>query len=250
MSKILDRKKGKHLKIPRSLKAVTIAALIVVSSTNAFANSVGCEHPASPELSFNRQTVVSAEVRALWAPSEFSNPHTHNPQSYRYLVHTIDINGSQFSAESSFQFIENVVGRRECATYSASLIDQDKRGTFGRIGFILEVPEANILLAKNSDMGSVSLSTNEDPKKFNDTLNWYLKVVGTLPKPEALLKLTSSQVYNEVLVEGKVARGIKIIGVFIKSGTENDPTRSKLIKQIANVAATRSLPIVVIENAN
>ena len=215
----------------------------------------GCVLPdqtgsTNPVRYFDRGVVAGPEVRATWLPSEFTDPRNHNEKNFRYLVHTIDVYGNGYSAQASYDYLMNSIAGNPCSALSVSAINQDMRGTFGDMGFILRVPAENVIFAKSTDMGTVNLTANTDPLQFNKYMNFYFKFGATLTPPGDVIHNTNRPPnytrYNEVLVQGKVESGISITGIVIVSkDTYRNPALLAGMKQLA---AEKHLPVVYIEN--
>lgn len=191
-----------------------------------------------------------------------TDPSQHNPKSFRYIVHAVqdpmlrayrDLMSIQMQLDSG---IQTDPGRNidllrapdrvpEKPLISASFIDQDHRATWGRVGFILEVPPVNIISTNTQDVGS----------PFYQGLDWVRQKLRarSLMSPNALLAGTVPTDSNEVEITGThpddLTKKVRIIGVFVKrlpSGRIPE-VPNELLRQIQGVAYRLKVPIIEVE---
>ena len=240
------------------LQKFTLVLLSFIFCSNALANQVGCILRENLNEYFDRSHFSTPEVRASWDTNRFTNPALHSPQNFRYLVHTIDaaitdsLGGNPkpiYSVEKTFDFITKNVAQNACATISTSLINQDKMGTFGVVGFIIKVPEDNIIIASSRDIGSKSLLINKDHLLFNRIANGYAQRV-PMATPEQVLLATENGDWNEVIVQGKFRESITITGILInyKNFQQGNLLRYQIqmVEDLKRLAAKKNLPVVIL----
>ena len=206
------------------------------------------------EIELNEQRLLGAMKNELllqerYKPEEFqdwstNNPEHHDMEKFRYIVHAVtneerskllEISRLSMIAEGEevekiqegdvFDDPENFLKRRFIST---SIIDEVHRGLWSDAGVILDVPEGNILKASSSDIGSIP----------NERI---LKTKEDLLGASQILKETSKQDYNEIVVSGynpDSNEESKISGVFIVMDI-----RTGKVKKFAK---ENSLPIIEI----
>ena len=239
-------------------RIVAFSLFVFIFGSHALANQAGCILPEKPKEYFDRSLFALPEVRASWDIKRFSDPVSHNSQSFRYLVHTIDsavdnsLGGNpkpKYSVEETFRFITKNVSQNPCAFLSMSLINQDRTGTFGVVGFIFKVPQDNMIVASPRDIGSKNLSVNQDNFLFNRTAKEYAQQI-PMTTPEQILLDTEKGSWNEMVVQGKVHDPIVIAGVVINyKNFQNGILMSyqtQMVEDIKRFAAKENLPIVII----
>src|SRR5581483_5871762 len=145
------------------------------------------------------------EVRSSWEES-FTDPTQHNPNNYRYLVHSVTdelLSGIVLTElhkaglyESSLEFdlVRNPERIKDRKILACSVIDQYHPGTYSSLGgFILNAPFTNILGAFPGDIGSLSF---RNPETF-------FQKYGSLNVTVAELMIrTHPRSYNEVVLTG------------------------------------------------
>ena len=111
--------------------------------------------------------------RILSAVKAFTDPKTHNSNQFRYWVHGIQTsNATGWSLSDVIKFITSGKSDQN-PQFSFSIIDQRHSAAFGSVGFIIKVPEENIIATAPRDMGS-NFSKGYKP---NDP---YFKTDGTI----------------------------------------------------------------------
>jgi hypothetical protein len=218
----------------------------------------GCasDDPSFP--TFDRSS-ANGDIRESWSETKFSNPNSHDQGKFRYFVHMIarSHNRSQHSLAEIYNFISDSVGKNPCAYLSTSIIDQSHRGTFGSVGFILQVPKENVLIAEAHDIGSGFFGDNHDPLQFNYYLQRTVVKVGPLRTADEILARTPlykeytydyHPPYNEVLVEGFYHQPIKIVGVVVNRDSDfrdgDNVARDQKIVELKKLATKFGLPVV------
>ncbi len=98
-----------------------------------------------------------------WDPGFFTNPGTHNPKKFIYMVHAVQMPG----------LLTDLLQNKNISTFdhfSTSIISQSHIQTFGDVGLILRVPAEKIIAASSRDMGSGSAIQRAGNKEFYDSL--------------------------------------------------------------------------------
>ena len=186
-----------------------------------------------------------------------TDPSSHNPASFRYLVHGINpfakISFTLFdlTAAQDGEHLDPEVRNRkqinlfdtpervaERPSLSMSLIDEAHRGTWGDGGLLLSVPAENVLLTCNQDCGS--------PRGNMVRLRERASEEKPL-SPNELLQVSVEFRYNEVVAEGETLAGkVELVGFFSKS-VGGQPIDKTLHRQFANHAFRLGLPLVLLE---
>ncbi len=187
-----------------------------------------------------------------------TDPCQHS-EHFRYLVHAV----SERSVASSMQMImiceemqrdptlksekidllrtpEKIAEKRVIST---SLIDAQHRETWQGGGYILAVPEGNILQTYSQDCGTLFFKGDE-----TRTALYRERDTKGIADPDSILQYTSSQTYNEVVVTGTGRNGekVKITGVFIKVFPDGDMVNHSLARELRRVAYSINVPIIEI----
>ena len=186
-----------------------------------------------------------------------TDPREHNPNYFKYIVHSIQseslrlhrdileiqlkLNGLDVDENRRTDLLRNSDDIAKKAVISTSLIDQNHRGTWGNVGFILDVPAENILSVSNQDMGSLPRSAEYVKARLRER---------DIESPDVLLKNTHPSQYNELEITGTnpfdLSKKVKVIGVFIKVGPDGKPQENdaNLLGKIRGIAGTYNLPII------
>lgn len=187
-------------------------------------------------------TAHAAQVTcaSIFAIRDFTSPRNHNPNQFQYFVHSIDIPLSKGLTVSEIHtYILNELATNPQRFLSTSLVDEKHPGTFGRIGFILEVPESSVVAAKPSDMGTSLFASGGRSAELINTLITYFKSKYPNTSPAEILNTTNPQSYNEVLISGK---DLKIIGLFKKLVTTSED------QQLHEFAKQSDLPLIQLKD--
>lgn len=184
---------------------------------------------------------MSEDLFKEWRNIEFSDPNSHNPEQYIYLVHAIKerdglrdmIKLKEGCKEEQYDLIENPRDISKMGTISCSLIGKGKNRegreyeqleTWADIGLILKVPIENILRSGNSDLGANFVDSNAEINRYKNDY-----------KGDPYALLDKSVGYNEVVVQGETEFGkVEVIGAFINE--YNKPCTEKRKKDARKIA--------------
>lgn len=207
-------------------------------------DAIGCTLPAGSKTKpFDRDSVITPEVRASWAPNHFTDPAHHDARNFRYIVHMIEFANGRHSTRAIYKYLTQEIAQNPCATISTSVIDQDHRSTYGTFGFILKVPADNILLARSSDIASQYLPGNTEAERFNYALNNSASYIEPTPTLENLIKGTTAG-HNEILVEGKFKEGIQVVGVIYNPVMLTIGDVKARVQDLLDIAVENDLAVV------
>lgn len=181
----------------------------------------------------DEQLLATYEQREKPPGWQMTDPNHHNPDNFRYIVHVINY-GNNFVAslrgdpyitdfrELSFSLkkhpVRDLPGFLQRKFISCTLVDELNRGTYLQDdgvchGFILDVPEKNILAADPGDMGKLPDDQDESTYKRN-----HAKAIERRNSQTAQDFLTDGVAdwYNEVGVNGVGEGGVmRINGIFV-----------------------------------
>lgn len=160
--------------------------------------------------------IVYTESQNLWN-SATTPPEHHQKDKFTYIVH--GLKPGSFGSDGIKKFLDNPIGITN-RLISASVINQDKKGTYGSsCGVILKVPFENIIATSPSDLGTrnslmtpsihekgfdidlcaelTRLNYNNpilEPSKLLDQTRRYneLAILGSIPGQSSKLKLLES----------------------------------------------------------
>lgn len=188
----------------------------------------------------------------MWG--ETTDPITHNPNSFRYLVHAINPSSPMFAAQfdltskldgitydeswgnQKISMLDQPERVAERVSLSMSLIDQGNTSTWGNAGLIIGAPEENIVLTSEKDAG-----TN------NSHLN-YLRVQGDvhgIMSADDLLFRTSPNTYNEVVaIADQDGSKLELRGFFLKTTSKGELLDPNLANIMIMNAQRLGLPII------
>ncbi len=216
---------------PKSLpRAMTVAAPTPRREVRSSTPRAAAGGPAKPAPV---DAARDAAVRG-WSPAHFTDPSTSpSDGKYRFMVHMVN----PFSCDGACDFargeseISSSAGAR---TISLSVIDQDHKGTFGFVGYIVRVPEKNIVATSGADMQS-GFSTHQDAAKLAATF--------PLEAPEKILAGTRG--HNEIIAARSDGNSkLEVVGL-VQMGLTHAP--GDAMKQaFVDYATKRGLPTVVI----
>lgn len=134
--------------------------------------------------------------------------------------------------------------------FSASIINQDHRNTYGRLGAILSVPPGNILATKGSDMGTpfARVYSKAQESDLLDDFS-YKYYIGTNRPVSPLELLRSTDFYNEMMVAGTTTNSgsVKIIGLFFKTKSGKRVVSKEMEEKMERLGQELGVPIVGIE---
>jgi hypothetical protein len=94
---------------------------------------------------------------AAWFSGRFSNPKSHDPRRFLYVVHAV-----REDHAGVLNFLRNSSASPEYLI-SASVVNERKSYTFGRVGFILEVPPENIVSTSPQDTAIINNWVTDSP---------------------------------------------------------------------------------------
>ena len=168
-----------------------------------------------------------------------------SPSNFRFLVH----------AAQNVEKIEIMMGNekyfQQSIHFSASLVDQNHRGTYGHIGVIISAHPENIIATRASDMGAqpgriIPESDMQKAEKSEPYYSFYKSKYPVQP-PEALLKETSW--YSEIVVAGTtLTQGpVNVVGVFLKTKDGTPVASTQEIAIMVEYAKRNNLPVLHIE---
>lgn len=156
-----------------------------------------------------------------------TDPKNHDPDNFRYIVHTIINTKNDYVAslrgepkvDYSTRPWTDLDGFLARNMTSCTLVDELHRGTYVQDqvphGFILEVPEENIVAIDPFDMGKPW--DMQDKKEAEKTLWDGIQRKQNTPSAQAFFDEGVSGWYNEVVVDGigPQNRNIQISGIFM-----------------------------------
>ncbi len=201
-----------------------------------------------------QREIATKKALAMMAPNRSANwdmtdPATHNPKDFRYIVHALSSSTwakSFESEEAKQQFTEGYAGNplaqpEEFAakTYiSCSVINQNHTSTWSPAGLILDVPPSNIRSAWKEDGTTFVKANGADDYDTN------------LPDATEVLKNSAKDMWNEVLICGKhevTGNAIHIAGGFVvKSPATNMLSNPEMAQKVVDFCTRKNLPLVTI----
>jgi len=165
-----------------------------------------------------------------------TDPLNHDPNNFRYIIHATskarldrgawDTHARGLGPEREYEnnhlevLIADLLSRN---SISCSMIDELHRGTYASgatyHGFILDVPEENIIAIDPIDLGVYNLI--QDKRLRENSLKDEIARKNNTPTSQDFMNDSSERKNNEVLIDGigPEGRSISITGIFIK----NDP---------------------------
>lgn len=190
-----------------------------------------------------------------------TNPNSHNPKKFRYLVHALqspsarlahwiwflqmaasEINRWRQVQISTIDPWKNPQELYKKGVISTSLIDENHRKTWAEVGFILEAPDENVLDCWSQDLWT-ALYSREIVKKSRE-ISWRIHDV---LDANDLLENSSNDNYNEVVITWESDTWkVQIVWVFEKILPDGTPLDKKLSEKIRWIWARLNVPIVQI----
>ena len=165
--------------------------------------------------------------------------HAFNPlakSSQSILAITDNENSPEDSQRQAIDILKSPERIHERVSLSMSLIEtQNKNKTWGNAGYIISVPDSDVISTSTSDNGS----RNSNIKVLTEELRRN-RANNAILSPEQLIKETSENQYNEVLA---FAQNAKIIGCFVKFGPDGEPIDKELASQIRIAARKLSVDV-------
>lgn len=189
-------------------------------------------------------------LRTEWQ-QEFTSPNPKDTQKFRFLVHGLQsgmvrtiqhldlLRDKAYAPEHNVNLLHSPHDIHRKKLISCSIIDQDKRGTFGNVGLILRAPFENVLDMRPEDAGTNYL----DPNKTHQTLGDQKRLMPI----KLLLSSTGTGMtpYNEVVLSGETDAGkVEIVGVFIKTDKAGLPLDPEMAREISMISGRLNVPIV------
>ena len=236
-------------------------AYLVHEIPDIFSKSIRCKSILSENnekhLNSGNNTDLTARMtdatKKEWS-SVFTTPISGPAQdNYTYLVHGIqnvtsrfiqhtfilsENNRKYYNSDRIDLLIDPVRDISRKKTISCSLIDNKHLTTFGGAGLVLRTPPENILEASPQDIGSNFYNATTEITKQRNTI---------IPSPKQILQQTLLFQHNEILLQGKTDAGeLEVIGFFIKTKKNGQPTDEEVGIQIKILAQNYGLPIVEI----
>lgn len=160
-----------------------------------------------------------------------TNPLKHDPNNYRYIVHTTSKGSLDSATWLTYArklgpvremtgnpwevLIEDFLARNST---SCTMVDEIHRATYKwdvmPQGFILDVPEENIIAIRPGDLGINNVI--QDKQERDRVYQNGIKRKCDTPSAQAFIETCSHDFYNEVLVDGVGPEGrqIRIAGIF------------------------------------
>lgn len=195
--------------------------------------------------------------------NQLSSAWNHKASDFRYLVHglhrgrvKIDPNEHNGVEQGWIRTLSSahtdITESNKLYNISASLIDPAFTKTWGKLGFILNVPERNLIAATSEDMITYNTidSLLKDLPGGNPTerMSKYREEVRDrhgLISPEELLrqsKANNPPIINEVLIAQTLPGSqVTIAGVFVQADASDE------VKEAAHQYASRNyLPLVIL----
>ena len=186
-----------------------------------------------------------------------TDPATHDPTQFRYLVHAVNpfakmsaLTTLKYDKEDgriadstwgdqSINMYDEPERIAERVSLSMSLIDQDHTGTWGNCGLIVGAPEGNILVTGTTDIGSHN--SNLDILRRQSDNN------GHVMDGDTLLRLSSPTIYNEVVaIANQNGEQIQLEGFFYKTTSSGEILDEAIVEHMKAHAERLGLPIVAI----
>jgi hypothetical protein len=219
-----------------------------------------------------RSPLIAVPAGGHWTPGTgFTDPKTHNPQSYRYIV--FGMMNTYTGRGISYQSILGDPDILKTFMISTSIIDQNHRSTYYPYGFIFNVPTQNFVSGREKDQAFKNYKSVTVGLKHidNDLTSEVRRVADAFPipnSPQDVLNGTSGKQgsfgYNEVVVLGTAPGGtqISIAGIFKKVDSKGDSfvrpmkeggkldggafVKPEIETALSQVSRDRNIPIVPI----
>lgn len=176
-----------------------------------------------------REERLQAEYSSKVKPPgwQITNALTHNPDNFRYIVHAIINTKNDYEAslrgEPKKQYPtrewEDLAGFLSRSRTSCTLVDELHRGTYVQDqvphGFILNVPEENIVAIDPFDMGKPGKI--KDKKEAERLISKGIERKKNTASAQEFFDNGVHDMYNEVVIDGIGPKGreISIGGVFL-----------------------------------
>lgn len=192
---------------------------------------------------------ASIEQTSVLGDFETTSPTQHNPNNFRYVVHTFADDYTKATqtlmgltnqkaglrAEVQHDPVENTGGFIGRSFISSSVIDQDHMGTWSSAGAILNVERENVVFTSPTDAGILA-STDMESTQMSAPVQSFTSLLGE----------THPEVYNEIVVRGSDDYPpISISGVFVKADHEGNPLDLELAQKARILAQRLNVPTII-----
>lgn len=208
------------------------------------------------------ETPINPEIkRDFEAWGNVTDPRTHDPAKFRYLVHAINpfatssmgmvgammmkdepTSVSKDDGDQTINLFSNPEKLDQRVALSSSLVDEAHHGTWGQAGLIYEAPSENILITSPQDVGAIVMSR----KRLEEQARSHHKLTA-----DELLQQTYTSSYNEVVVlANKDGNKVRLAGFFYKATDDGTPKDEALYRRMSQHAQRLNLPMVPITEPN
>jgi hypothetical protein len=175
----------------------------------------------------NLPAVDDAPERDAWDPKNFTDPKAYAANKpFKFIVWGM-MNAYTGRGVSYETILKDPTASAKTSLMSTSIIDQDHRATYYPYGFILKVPQQNIISTHSKDQAFKnykSVTEGMTAVEAADMLGEVRRVAATykIDTPAKILAGTTgkggSYGYNEVVVMGLSPEGkfVEVVGSFVK----------------------------------
>ncbi|MBN8540672.1 MAG: hypothetical protein J0L82_09835 [Deltaproteobacteria bacterium] len=176
---------------------------------------------------------IDKAIRPLWASEHFSDPKTHDPKNFIYIIRSGNISGRYFNGVPVDPLKQTLRDVQAPNLISASVVGTRPNGRrfVGRYGaaqsgtvLILKIPPRSIHIAAPADTGRLTNSGSAAPAQ--KTLLHYERYYG-MHSPEAMLDASVKRAeelkvgdrhYNEIIFVG--SKDVEIVGLGVFGNVE------------------------------
>lgn len=190
--------------------------------------------------------VPKDQARESWQ-TDLTDPRKHDPQDFRYVVHSLQGPGGRalqylhlldrprmFDRTQAIDLFRRPERIAEKRVLSASVIDGEHQGTWGDVGYILDVPFDNVVAAYRRDTGTPFI----DPERA-------LSERERTPTIGEILKATHPQSYNEIVLRGSTAAGkVSVVGIWAKIFSDGEPMNDPMYQELVSQASRLGLSFI------
>lgn len=175
--------------------------------------------------------ILSKEKPPGW---QTTDPLKHNPDNFRYIVHTTTKGAIDHTAwlrrgghvktleeYRSRGWDETLAGFLSQNSISCTIINESHRGIYQAdvvsSGFILDVPEENIVALAPTDLGTHNYVQDRQEREQRTFFQHGAERKRNTPSAQAFLESCRYDFRNEVLIDGigPEGRQIRIVGLFL-----------------------------------
>jgi len=212
------------------------------------------------------------DERRSWNEDNLTSPHDYKNDPYHFRFLTYSVEGGTADDKSWFmalQVVHSQVQQKygkpndydpqvinvleepdkisEKRVISASLIDQNHKATWGSSGFLLTITPSNVVATHTHDAGTDTYMGQIAPSTAQMEKERLFEKYG-IGSPQNLLNNSSTQFYNEVVLQGTGDDGqkIQITGIFIKVKKGRSKLSNSLLGYYRQLSAKYGWPIVYI----